>query len=141
MTTKRNLAVTMLIGVLAVSVLGCATGSSTAKAVAPGDVKSLAGTWNGTVTGPGGKPISGVELQVSSDGTYTMLGGGFTSRGTFQVKDGKLMSTSTYTSGGVATGQRTAVTELSERAGGVQVLSGMGHADVGPFSYEFTRRK
>jgi hypothetical protein len=121
--------------------MGCASsGAGTQTALAPGDMASLAGTWDGTFTPPSGGFQPGT-LTISPNGEYVARAGAFAATGKAQVKDGALMMTSTNTSGGIAVDQRTSTARLSRRADGVQVLSGSGHSDAGPFNFEVTRQK
>lgn len=122
--------------------IGCAsTGTGTQRALAPGDMASLAGTWVGRWTGDGNSlPFT---LTISPDGQTVGQVGPYSAQGKAEIKDGALMLTSVSTSGGATgqTGQRTSRATLSERPDGVQVLTGFGHGDGGPSNYELTRRK
>ena len=68
-------------------------------------------------------------------------GAAFSATGKAVIKDGNLYLTSTSTTGGIATDQRTSTASLSERSDGAQVLNGFGHADAGPFNFVLTRQK
>jgi hypothetical protein len=119
--------------------IGCAS-TGTQKALAPSDMPALAGTWNGMLTPPSGLNTPGT-LTISPDGEYVARAGAFAAQGKAQVKDGALTLTSSSTSGGLATSQRTSTAKLSERPNGVLVLTGSGHSDAGPFNFEVTRQK
>jgi hypothetical protein len=80
-------------------------------------------------------------LTLSPNGDYVARLGAFVIQGKAEIKDGALMLTSTSTSGGLTTGQRTSTATLSERPDGMLVLSGFGHSDSGPFNFEVTRKK
>jgi hypothetical protein len=131
--------ITMLIVVLT----GCA-GVGATRNLAPGDLAALAGTWNGTVTPPsggGGVMPSEATLTLSPSGDYVFQVGARTSRGKAEIKDGVLKLTSTSVSGGLTTDPPTSSATLSERAGGLLVLTGFGHSDWGPFNFEVSRKK
>ncbi|MGH7309735.1 MAG: hypothetical protein ACREK6_13675 [Candidatus Rokuibacteriota bacterium] len=127
------------IALVTVAGLGCATGTS-GTAMAATDLASLAGMWSGSITTPAGRPVPGT-LELAPSGDYVARAGSFSAQGKAQVKDGKVMLTSTSTAGGMATGQRTSTANLSKRADGALVLTGNGHADAGPFSFEVVRQK
>ncbi|MGH7388090.1 MAG: hypothetical protein ACREM3_01340 [Candidatus Rokuibacteriota bacterium] len=140
MMTSRNCVWTsLLIAVFTVSALGCAS-SGTSKAIGPSDLSSLAGKWTGTLVLPSGRSAPGT-FELSPNGDYLTQASGFTARGKAQVKDGNLALVSTSTTGGLATGQRTSAASLSERADGMLVLTGSGHSDSGPFSFDVSRKK
>ena len=132
-----------VIVMLTVVLIGCAsTGPS--RSLAPGDLARLAGTWNGIVTPPSGgggvMPAEGT-LTLSPNGDYVFQVGAIVTRGKAEIKDGTLTLTSTSISGGLETSQRTSTATLSERPGGMLVLSGFGHSDRGPFNFEVSRQK
>ena len=132
----------LVIVMLTAALIGCAS-PGTSRSLAPGDLAMLAGTWNGTVTPPSGgggiMPSEGT-LTLSPNGDYVFQVGAIVSRGA-KIKGGALMLTSTSTSGGLTTSQRTSTATLSERPDGMLVLSGFGHSDRGPFNFEVTRKK
>ena len=76
---------------------GCATPAPLppARMLQAGDVKSLAGEWEGSGTGArgagayGGPGISG-RVTVKEDGTFTSNFGGVPGVGTFRIVDGKV---------------------------------------------------
>ena len=133
----------LLIVMFTAVAIGCAS-TGTPKTIAAGDLPSLAGTWDGTLIPPSGgmgsTPTTGT-LTLSANGDYAARAGAFAAQGKAQVKDGGLQLTSTSTTGGLATGQRTSTAALSERPDGTLVLTGFGHSDAGPFNFEVTRRK
>jgi hypothetical protein len=105
------------------------------------DLPGLAGTWQGTASGPQGlsQPLT---MMIAPGGTYTTTGGVYTAAGTAQVRDGKLVLTSTSTTGGQTGRVITAV--LSERrhpSQVVQVLTGSGASTSGPYEFEVSRPK
>jgi hypothetical protein len=140
MTTNRSLWIFLFLGMLALSALGCATGGGTAKAIGPNDLPTLAGKWVGSVTPPSGRPIPGT-MDLSPAGDYVVRTGAFSAQGKAQAKDGGLQLVSTFTTGGLSTGQRTSTATLSERSDGSLVLRGNGHSDAGPFDFEVVRQK
>lgn len=132
----------LLMGLLVLAAAGCASRTESTTAAVPMDLRSLAGTWQGTASGTQGlsQPVTVV---IASDGTYTTTGGVYTAQGTAQVKDGKLVLTSTSTSGG-QTGSRVATAVLSERqqpSQVIQVLTGSGASTSGPYEFEVSRPK
>jgi hypothetical protein len=139
MVTLRKSTTSLVIGVLALAALGCASAGTT-KTLGPNDMSTLAGKWVGTLTPPSGKPIPGT-VEFSPNGDYVVRSGAFSGQGKAQVKDGGLHLVSTSTTGGLTTGQRTSAATLSQRADGMLVLRGSGHSDAGPFDYEVVRQK
>jgi hypothetical protein len=106
------------------------------------DLPSIAGTWQGTASGPQGlsQPVT---MMIAPGGTYTTTGGVYTAAGTAQVRDGKLVLSSTSTTGG-QTGSRVSTAVLSERrypSQIVQVLTGSGASTSGPYEFEVSRPK
>jgi hypothetical protein len=140
MITKRYVWTALLVAGFAVAALGCATGSGSRKAIGPNDLPSLAGRWVGDVILPTGKSETGT-FDLTPAGDYVTRAGAFSATGRAQVKDGNLLLTSTSTSGGVATGQRTSTASLSQRNDGRLVLTGRGQSDSGPFNFEVTKQK
>ena len=136
---RRGALVSLVIAVFAVSALGCAS-SGVPKYIGPNDLASLAGTWVGWVTLPSGRSFESTTT-LQSNGDYVVRGGAFSATGKVVVQDGNLLVTSTSTSGGIATGQRTSTASVSERSDGTLVLNGFGHADAGPFNFLLTRQK
>ena len=142
MTTRRHTWRLLLIGVLVVAAGGCASSTESMTSAAPIDLPSLAGTWQGTASGPQGlsQPIT---MKIGADGTYSVDGGVYTAQGTAQVKDGKLALTTTSTTGGQTAG-RVATAVLSEKrqpSQVIQVLTGSGASSSGPYSFEVSRPK
>jgi hypothetical protein len=124
--------------------LGCASTApkGTAKALGPGDLPSLAGKYNGTVTTPAGSTAQGT-LEMSPTGEYVVHAGAFAAQGKAQIQDGNLLLTNTGTSGmgGAVTGPRTSIAAVSQRPDGSLVLTGTGHSATGPFNFEVVRGK
>ena len=142
MTTRGQMLGPLLVGLLAVAAWGCASGTESMTAAAPISLPSLAGTWQGTASGPQGlsQPYT---MMIASDGTYTTTGGVYSTQGTAQVTDGKLVLTSTSTTGAQAA-SRVATVVLSERrqpSQVIQVLTGSGASTAGPYSFEVSRPK
>ena len=142
MTTRGPVLGTLLIGLLVLAVSGCASSPEPMAPAVPIDLPSLAGTWQGTASGPQGlsQPIT---MMIAADGKYTTTGGVYTAQGTADVKDGKLVLTSTSTSGGQA-GSRAATAVLTERrqpSQVIQVLTGSGVSTSGPYQFEVSRPK
>jgi hypothetical protein len=137
---RRNLLLTVVAAVAAVSMLSCATMEKPKpRAVQPGDLKGLAGVWDGSAAGPSGKSEP-AEVTINPDGTYVSRMGAFSGTGVLRVVDGKIVADSKTASGGVAVGQRHSTMTLGDRAGAL-VLTGRGQAAAGPFSFEVTKRK
>jgi hypothetical protein len=132
----------LLVGVGAAFALGCAATSESVRSVGSGDLASLAGTWQGTASGAQGL-AQPVTMMLAADGAYTMTAGVYTSQGTAQVKDSKLLMSSKSTSGG-QTPDRVTTAILSERTEPsqvVEVLKGSGASTAGPYSFEVSRPK
>ena len=142
---KRRLTRSVLVCVAVLVVAaGCASGPqasapplSPAKALQPGDLKMLAGEWEGTIrgsTGPGqfGGSSFPVRVTVGEDGKFTSNISGRPGEGTATIVDGKLAIAGS-TANGVAT--------LHER-GGKQVLRGEGRlvGIDGTSQFEVTKR-
>jgi hypothetical protein len=134
----RGITVIALFGFV---VAGCATAGSTGavKALTPADMRSLAGVWQGTMTGMGGGSTP-ATLTVEADGSYSARGGAFASQGRAEVKDGKLDFVTTQTSGVGAIGERTGSAVVMDR-GDSWGLVGSGRAPAGPFNFEFSKVK
>jgi hypothetical protein len=136
---RHGVWVYLLTAVFVASALGCAS-TGKPKFIGPNDLPSLAGTWTGWVTLPSGRAFE-ATTDLSRNGDYVMRGGAFSATGRAVVKDGNLLITSTSTTGGIATEQRTSTASLSERQDGSLVLNGFGHADAGPFNFLLVRQK
>ena len=142
MTTRNHMLGPLLVGLLALAAWGCASSTESMTSSAPMDLPSLAGTWQGTASGPQGlsQPVT---MIIAEGGTYTTTGGVYTAAGTAQVRDGKLVLTSTSTTSGQA-GSRASTAVLSERRHPsqiVQVLTGSGASTSGPYEFEVSRPK
>ncbi|HEY7364998.1 MAG TPA: hypothetical protein VIE37_12905 [Methylomirabilota bacterium] len=137
---RRHLFLTMITTVVAVSLLGCAAMEKPKpRTIQPGDLKTLAGVWDGYVIGPGGSSERG-ELTINPDGTYMSRMGAFSATGVVRVVDGTLVAESKTTTGGVSIGPRQSTMMLGEQ-GGTLVLTGRGQSQAGPFSFEVKKRK
>jgi hypothetical protein len=125
---------------LGVAMSGCASTADvgTPMAVGPDDVRKLAGPWQGYVSGTsgGGHPAT---LTIKPDGTYDIRGGAFSASGVMQAQDGRLIVTNTATSG-IPPEKRVSEAVVTAREGR-WVITGHGHSDRGPFSYELIRAK
>jgi len=134
----RGITIITLFGLV---IAGCATAGSTGtvKAVTPADMRSLAGVWQGTMTGMGGGSIP-ATLTVEADGSYSARGGAYASQGKAEVKDGKIEFVTTQTSGVGAIGERTGSAVLMDR-GDTWALVGSGRAPAGPFNFEVSKAK
>lgn len=142
MTTRGHMLGPLLVGLLALAAWGCASSTESMTSTAPMDLPTLAGTWQGTARGPQGlsQPVT---LVIASGGTYSITGGVYTGTGTAQVSNGKLVLTSTSTTGGQA-GSRVSTATLSEQrhpSQVVQVLTGSGASTSGPYEFEVSRPK
>jgi hypothetical protein len=141
MVIRKSWVVTSLLMVVTVAALGCAGATSgNTKTIGPNDLPSLAGRWVGTITLPSGSSETGT-WDLTPAGDYTTRAGAFAASGKAQVKDGGLLLTTTSTSGGMQTGTRTSTASLSETSDGKMVLTGRGHSDAGPFSFQVTKQK
>jgi hypothetical protein len=140
-TTRSLIGVSLLVAVVAVSALGCATGDAgMAKAIGPNDLPSLAGKWVGNVILPSGRAEQGT-LELLPNGDYVARAGALSAQGKAQVKEGGLSMTSTSTTGGLSTAQRTSFASVTQRSDGSLVLRGNGHSDQGVFSFDVSRAK
>ena len=136
--TRSGISAGLLIAVIVVSALGCAT-AGTPKQIGPNDMAMLAGTWGGMMSTPGAQSQTGT-LQIMPDGSYTARGGAFMAQGKATIKDGNLELVPTFTTG-APTAPRSSTATLSER-GGAMVLTGYGHSDRGvPYNFEVTKQK
>ena len=136
---KRSLAASLCLAIVTVMAPGCAT-SEKPRAVTTAELPALAGQWTGTVVLPSGRSVPGT-FELAPTGDYSTQAGAFVARGKAQMKGGNLALTSTSTSGGAATGQRTSIASVYERSDGMLELRGTGHSDAGPFSFEVRRAK
>jgi hypothetical protein len=129
----------LTLGLVLLAAAGCATGGAgTPISITQQDLSKLAGTWQGS----GSMPQAGGQfgtLTIRPDGTYDLRAGAITAAGTIQVREGVLVTTNTSTSG-LPPEKRVSQAVLTER-NGQWVLTGFGHSDRGPFSYEFVRTK
>jgi hypothetical protein len=126
MSAKKLLALTLMLIVI---------GAVHVSAQAVTDVKALAGKWKGWGTGSSGSGFP-IEVQINADGSYTSQMESGRGSGTFKVADGKI-TTSGQLSGPNPTPTASQVT-LTTKAG-KQVLTGQGHSDRGPYSFELTK--
>jgi hypothetical protein len=137
---RKHLLLSVITTVAAISMLGCAAlEKPKPRTIQPGDLKSLAGAWDGYVIGPGGSSERG-ELTINPDGTYGARMGAFSSTGVLRVVDGMLVAESKTTTGGASIGPRQSTMMLGEQ-GGTLVLTGRGQSQAGPFSFEVKKRK
>src|SRR5262249_52915724 len=107
-----------------------------ATAIQPGDVKSLAGNWEGYVTGSRSGTFDGPRIlghvSIKEDGTFTSNLGGAPGAGTFRIVDGKA----------VYEGANMRGTAALYGSGAQQVLKGEGTwvGSPGQSSFELRRR-
>ena len=138
-TTGRRASVMLAIALLAVTVIGCAsTGTTTAVAVK--DLAPLAGKWSGWIrtTGSGSFPAT---FELTPGGDYVTRTEGFNTQGKAQIKDGALVLVGTGGTGRLGVSGRTSTASITERPGGVLIMTGSGRDDIGPFDFEFTKQK
>lgn len=91
----RSMALAALVFAIAT---GCATAPPPlppARALQPGDLRTLAGVWEGTTTGAvGASTFAGrrmaVRVTLAEDGTFTSIVDNLLGQGTARVADGKL---------------------------------------------------
>ena len=135
---KKTHVLTIALAAVLVVMLAAACGSksstvtpSASPAATSIDVARLAGTWQGFADlGNGRVPVA---VKVSRDGTYASTMGAGTGNGTFQLKDGVVVTTG-HLSGPAFGADRQSTAVLSEKDGRIQI-SGEGRSDRGPFSY------
>jgi hypothetical protein len=132
--------VSVLVAVVALSALGCATESTMRKVVGPNDLPSLSGKWVGNVILPSGRAEQGT-LELLPSGDYVARAGALSAQGKATVQEGGLSFVSSSTSGGLSTAQRTSFATVSQRTDGSLVLRGNGHSDQGVFSFDVSRAK
>jgi hypothetical protein len=77
-----------LLAMCLVLIIGISACASLPPAKSVGDVREIAGKWEGTGTGPGG--AVGVRSTINPDGSFTSVIGERTFTGKIQVVDGKL---------------------------------------------------
>lgn len=137
--TSGGIWTTLLIAVLVIATAGCAT-SGVPKPIT--DLPSLAGTWVGPASLPGGLNVPSARIELKPDGSYSAQAGAFQAWGKATVKDGALTLVPTSSTGGLdaVAGNRSSSASLSDRAGAM-VLTGYGHSDRGPFYFEVTKQK
>lgn len=139
MTRLSTIETLGMIGLVVSAFVGCATGgASTPRAVDAADVPRLAGGWQGYAASASGQQHTAL-ITINRDGTYYGQFGAFTTSGTVQARDGRLVITATATSG-IPADKRVSEAVLTERADR-WVITGYGHTDGGPFSYEVSRQK
>jgi hypothetical protein len=138
-TTRRSACVMLTIALFAMTVNGCVSAGTTTP-VAVKDLSSVAGKWTGWIrtTGSGSLPAT---FELTPGGDYTTRTEGYSTQGKAQVKDGGLVLVGTSGTGRLGVSGRTSTASLVERAGGIQVLTGSGRDDIGPFEFEFTKQK
>lgn len=137
MEAHRRPMVVALAMVLVFLSTACASSKTAPAAVAPADVRSLAGMWDGFASPTAGGSIP-IEVQVQPDGTYVSRMGASSGTGAFRMVNGRIV-TEGHLSGSAygSAGQSTAVVKQRD---GRTVLSGQGRNDAGPFNYELTKR-
>jgi hypothetical protein len=93
---RATLRVPLLLMIALAFLAGCATTPAPlppAMTLQPGDLKSLAGEWAGSVTGSRSGTFDGPSIagtaSIKEDGTFTTNLGGQPGVGTFRIVDGK----------------------------------------------------
>jgi hypothetical protein len=129
-----------MIGLVAVAMAGCATAGAvgTPMTVQPADLPKLAGGWQGTASSGLTGSNQPASLTIKPDNTYEMRVGAFTATGTVQAKDGRLLVTNTTTTG--IPPERRVSDAVVTRRDGRWFITGYGHSDRGPFSYELSKQ-
>jgi multidrug efflux pump subunit AcrB len=138
-TMRRSAPVLLTIAFFAVTVIGCAsTGTTTPVAVK--DFSAIAGKWSGWIrtTGSGSIPAT---FELTPAGDYVTRTEGYNTQGKAQIKDGALVLVGTSGSGRLGVSARTSTASITERSGGMLVMTGTGRDDIGPFDFEFTKQK
>jgi hypothetical protein len=126
---------------LAASVIGCAT-TPPGTVVRVNDVKSLSGTWVGTLIDARnmGTPA---RVVINPDATYSAVFGDTSARGTIVLQPaGQLAFTMTSAAGLLGTAESSSTATLYSR-NGRRVLVGQGRVGLReyPFSWEVTEQK
>jgi hypothetical protein len=128
-----------LLLMVAALLAGCATTPAPqppARTLQAGDVKGLAGEWEGTVTGSRSGTFDGPRIggtvSIKEDGTFTTNLGGQPGMGTFRIVDGKA----------VYEGANMRGTATVYGSGKDQVMKGEGTwvGSTGQSSFELRRR-
>ena len=143
---RKHRTLALLVGVFAASVLGCASNSFSIQSLGPGDLASLAGTWEGKATGLRGISVVAepITVTISADGAFTARGGTYTTQGIAQVKDARLYLASGFQSPGAQAPQRVAtgvLYELREKSQVRQLLFVSGFGNAMSFSFMVSRPK
>jgi hypothetical protein len=136
--TRSAVWTSLLIAVVVVVASGCAT-AGVPKPIT--SMQSIAGTWVGPASLPGGQNVPSARVEFKPDGSYAATAGAFQAWGKATVKDGALTMVPTNSTGGLdmVAGNRSSSASLSDR-GGAMVLTGYGHSDKGPFYFELTKQ-
>jgi hypothetical protein len=136
--TRSAVWTSLLIAVVVVAASGCAT-AGVPKPIT--SMQSIAGTWIGPASLPGGVNVPSARVTIAPDGTYSAIAGAFSAQGKAEIKDGALTMVPTSSTGGLAmvAGNRSSSASLTDR-GGSMVLTGYGHSDKGPFYFELTKQ-
>jgi hypothetical protein len=136
--TRSAVWTSLLLAFLVVAASGCATAGVPRPITS---MQSIAGTWVGPASLPGGVNVPSARVTIAPDGTYTVVGGAFSAQGKAEIKDGALTMVPTSSTGGLAmvAGNRSSSASLTER-GGAMVLTGYGHSDRGPFYFELIKQ-
>ncbi len=121
----------------ALGTVACATTQVTMTSIGPDGLGGLVGRWEGVLTAPDGA-TSNVGMQIAADGTYVADMNAFSSRGLAEIKEGGLVLTPQYTSGGEGL-RRAWTAALFEGRDGTRVLRGRGTSEKGPLSFEMSQ--
>jgi hypothetical protein len=98
------------------------------------DVKKLAGTWQGTARSwRGSAPMT---LQITEQGTFNSTMGSVSTRGSVEVRDGRMV----LVSPGSVSGPAHTATVIPGERDGKDVLNGAGTTEAGGFSFSVTRQ-
>ncbi len=136
------------VALVASALAGCGSttfsSAGTMRTVYAADLKTLAGTWQGTGRGATGDNLP-ATLRLSPDGTYSLEAGPWTAQGKAQVSDGALVFMAT----GGGTGRGEAAAAVGTRTGSAVVMDegdnwalvGSGRAASGPYNFAFRKPK
>jgi predicted small secreted protein len=141
MSRMRQALIVTVVGVLlATLVSGCGTGRGKVKPIlSEAEIAALAGRWEGTGTGPGGRSEPAM-IEIRRDAKYRATIGAFVAMGTLQASGGKLVTVPERGLIGASATDHGATIEVREKDGRL-VAIGNGRSDRGPYSFEVTKRQ
>ena len=137
-----------LVASVAWAMAGCGSTTlsspGTTTTVYASDLKTLAGTWQGTGKGATGDTIA-ATLRLAPDGTYSIQAGPWSGQGKAEVRDGALVFVAT----GGGTGRGEGAAAVGERTGSAVVMDeganwalvGSGRSGSGPYNFAFRKAK